>query len=748
MLKTRKFDYNDAFNFAYQEVGTWGIAGDQVCSIYAEGYSDDNNITQKSRIQSQIPKYSDIIDVSWGVSFTPTQLNQEAGDSYEWTLEPWVYKVRQEDGTTYTSSATFSTGESLQRAQWKKNEANIKKSAKCVFSESFSNNTSSSYMQYTLGDVFNSKTEKAGLIKETTVTTSKLYEIVLIGFEMRFTGWSLREIGGNFDAPWIEYKFTPPTIALNPKDSLGTIQLISSDNVIKSDNIYSMDVNSSFTVRAEPKDPKNYRFDRWSDGNTNKERTFSLADDVHAFENTYEAIFVPYHTINYELQQGEFVTSPTRYYDNINGKLKDDLTSYGQIISIIEMPEVKKTGFTFIGWSTPEDSTLRFDRIVSISDQGPKTFIANWERNYYNIHLTVKPQTAFQDPCNISLYRQGDSEALWGKGSIANLAYETEIAKIAIDVGIVEKWELDRINYYTIDQDGNEILKSQFASDQNLKNFKTIDSDVKYEVIFKLKKYRLTPMSSISNGAYFELNGVPCPEGGQQYDYGTQVTVSAFPKYGYRLTGWDNDSTIQPIKVFTIQGTLSPIARIEAIDLINKPTDLQISDSIIEKKIEIYSEENVKHFGKYAFYNCDKLKFAEVAPNNNATDGSKFNENFQIYDHAFEGCIDLVVFKVPETCTYLGASAFKNCENLIALIIPGENTKLSLTDVYEDDSPFAGTKIEGILSNPNSFGRIFVHPNTYSFYTGNGEGDNSNWSQFSNLIRQTTDYKDICGLED
>ena len=105
--------------------------------------------------------------------------------------------------------------------------------------------------------------------------------------------------------------------------------------------------------------------------------------------------------------------------------------------------------------------------------------------------------------------------------------------------------------------------------------------------------------------------------------------------------------------------------------------------------------------------------------------------------------------KLPDTCNALGINAFANCENLIALIIPGENSKLNFTwDPYGENSPLKGTKIIPIEEQKDDvhYGRIFVNANTYDYYMGNTSEDSGNWSEFAPFIRKIDEYKDICGI--
>ena len=67
---------------------------------------------------------------------------------------------------------------------------------------------------------------------------------------------------------------------------------------VESDNIYNIDVNSSYAITATPKE--GYRFDRWSDGNSAGNTRIFTKEDLTSHETIITAIFVPYYTLTYK----------------------------------------------------------------------------------------------------------------------------------------------------------------------------------------------------------------------------------------------------------------------------------------------------------------------------------------------------------------------------------------------------------------------------------------------------------------
>ena len=467
------------------------------------------------------------------------------------------------------------------------------------------------------------------------------------------------------------YTYTEPSLTLNS----------GSGGSINKGGLHTI-TSPSQTITCLATPEKNYCFWKWSDGNINNPRTFSH-DDLTSHDTAISAIFVPYYTISFNFDDGT-TSFPTKiYYNTEAGRLKEDLTPFGGERDSVTLPtksEIIKTGYTYKGWTGTNISSPTENITLSLKGAaGDKAYLMNWEVNYYKVFLEVTPSTAMVDPCHIELYRTSQMNTPYLKGQNVEIPYSEKINKIVTYSQALNKWVLDRVELWTVDASGREVtLENTYLPPQcnEMSSIARLDRHVKYKAIFKLRKYTITPMSSINNGAFFEIDGqkideIPEEFKEQGYDYGTEVDVTIFPKYGYKFKGWDGTEDVNTVKKFTITSTLTPTAEMEKIDLINKASDQKIADSIIEKKIEEYSEIKLSTIGDKAFYNCKDLKFAEIAPENTEDPSiSRFLPDIYIGEKAFYGCDKLISFKLPETCVGSGQNAFEGCSNLVALILP------------------------------------------------------------------------------
>lgn len=552
----------------------------------------------------------------------------------------------------------------------------------------------------------------------------------------------------------LTYKYTEPSLTLNS---------MSGGSINKSGVHTITSPNQTIICSATPE--KNYCFWKWSDGNINNPRTFSH-DDLTSHDTTISAIFVPYYTISFNFDEGT-TSFPTKiYYSTEAGRLKEDLTPFGGERDSVTLPtrsEIIKTGYTYKGWTGTNISSPTENITLSLKGAtGDKAYLMNWEVNYYKVFLEVSPSTAMVDPCHIELYRTSQMNTPYLKGQNVEIPYSEKINKIMSYSQALNKWVLDKVELWTVDASGREVtLESTYLPPQcnEMSSISRLDRHVKYKAIFKLRKYTITPMSSINNSAFFEIDGqkideIPEEFKEQGYDYGTEVDVTIFPKYGYKFKGWDDTEDVNTVKKFTITSTLTPTAEMEKIDFLNKASDQKIADSIIEKKIEEYSEIKLSTIGDKAFYNCKDLKFAEIAPENTEDPSiSKFLPDIYIGEKAFYGCDKLVSFKLPETCVGIGQNAFEGCSNLVALIIPSKSeTLLEFSyDPFGENSFLKGTKIlPGKVDkkkdsdlNDYSPGRIYVYDQLIDKYK-----DHPNWSICSDIFRKISEYPEICGWED
>ena len=113
-------------------------------------------------------------------------------------------------------------------------------------------------------------------------------------------------------------------------------------------------------------------------------------------------------TVSYELEGG---TSGT-------GALDTYTTKNGDVV----IPNPTKTGYTFLGWTTSENSTPKTDYVIAAGTTGDLTLTANWEANDYTININANGYTLVGNTgstCRVFY----DSDYTFPKVSVTGNAY-------------------------------------------------------------------------------------------------------------------------------------------------------------------------------------------------------------------------------------------------------------------------------------------------------------------------------------
>ena len=146
--------------------------------------------------------------------------------------------------------------------------------------------------------------------------------------------------------------------------------------------------------------------------------------------------------------------------------------------------------------------------------------------------------------------------------------------------------------------------------------------------------------------------------------------------------------------VLPLDGTLtiSGTGAMEDYDIDNAPWY-----SFRSQVKSVVIEDGATRIGISAFKNCDAL-----------TDVTIPGSVIRIEDYAFSDCSALTSVTIPDGVTYIGSYAFSDCDSLASVTIPGSVTKIggsvfydcdALTDIYYDGYGIDWLKVDGSLSS-------------------------------------------------
>lgn len=147
---------------------------------------------------------------------------------------------------------------------------------------------------------------------------------------------------------------------------------------------------------------------------------------------------------------------------------------------------------------------------------------------------------------------------------------------------------------------------------------------------------------------------------------------------------------------------------VNTVDLIG---DDALTDSIIDRSITEYADNNITSIGNYAFCGCSSLvsiDFPLVA---------------SLDDNAFLSCSALTTANFPAV-TSIGNYAFNSCSHLTTLILRNTNTVCALGAMVLASTPIA-----------SGTGYIYVPAALVDSYKAN-----SNWSAYANQFRALENY--------
>lgn len=693
-------------------------------TIYSIGYKNFSSTSSHSvGVKNSIPPYSIINSVTMGVDNGSISIKNDstiAPNAYYWYLAikaRYRYVTSDGDNSSKLSGTIGAT-------------ADFTKSGNPNSFSDFSS-TVSNY-KYGGASDFSSGTENAGLLKafdENNSYTNNETEYLQFHWTEGGAGVNASALAIKNSQPYITYKITLPTITLLSNDAgMGTIK------GPESDNIYNIDVSSSYSVTAEPK--PGYRFIKWSDGKKERTRTFTKMDLISS-DTKFTAEFIPYYTISYNLNGGHTSETRINFYDSLYGALDSNLSPTG--VSEIILPTPSKTGYTFIGWTGTNIEEPSKAVTIPLGSSGNRNYTANWQINQYKVTLESSPSDAAIVKAKLKDGTEFTDSML--------LDYNTQFALISATNQNTDKYvfeKFSRTNKTDLVGESNSILTSETVPSWN----------ITYTAHYNLRKYSISAKSILitkdedgretetqEDCAIFELNGSSSFD---DQEYGKTIYISFLPKFGYKFVKWKgvdlskaNNSVLETqvysdIYITACFEKINPIENSLPDNIETLPTEeknnliISLANSIVNKTIINYiNTVQMSKIGDYAFYKCENLKFVNI-PNIAMSALGKYS---------FCGCKNLTSIRIPENITRINSNAFANCINLTTLILP------RISSIVEMES------IDILLNTPfnqslyqKKFGYIYVPKDLIGEYQ-----TDTNWCIFAEHFRTIEDYPEICG---
>lgn len=304
-----------------------------------------------------------------------------------------------------------------------------------------------------------------------------------------------------------------------------------------------------------------YRFKRWSDGNTDNPRTITVSSDttltaIFSSEYTISAVCIP--------AEGGTVTGTGDYH------WKDSVT----------LEAVPNKGYTFSKWA--DDTRIQRTEEVTCN----KTYTAYFTRNTYTITTASNDDTRgyvagggkhyYGEEVELNAYaRTGYQFSKWSDGNTDNPRKITvednatytaifEVAKRTVTLtcdpeqgSVTGGGSYDHGTTTTIEATANtgyhfvdwwNVTANSQHTTANPFTF-TVEQDWTFEARFEINTYTITATCDTTQGTV---------EGAGQYTHGATVTLTATPLSGYQFSHWGDDITdITNPRVFTAEEGLS-----------------------------------------------------------------------------------------------------------------------------------------------------------------------------------------------
>ncbi len=411
-------------------------------------------------------------------------------------------------------------------------------------------------------------------------------------------------------------------------------------------------------------------------------------------------------------------------YDLAGGDNSDKLPKkYYEKSEDIILPTPTRNGYTFLGWTGTDISSVTATVIIPSGSKGSRSYIAHWQANTYQLTFNVNggnesyENLSVEFDAKVSLptpTKEGFTFAGWYNGYNR---YESGVWTTADNITLTASWTANTDTKYTVNhyqENANDDEYTLFATEELTG---TTGSDVTPEVktftgfaVPEAQTEVIAADGSLVINYYYKrviYTVSLTTNGGNKMDalaikYGQALTLPTPTREGFTFGGWFADATLETA-VANSYNTAANTTFYAYWSEENKPTDFTYSgtDGISITKYSGTATEvhipayiggiAVTSIGKSAFYNCTNLTHINI-PN-----GVK-----SIGEYAFYYCQSLTNITIPNGVTSIGAYAFYYCKSLTSITIPN-GVKIIEKSTFQNCSSLTNITI------PNSVTSIGVN---------------------------------------
>lgn len=355
-------------------------------------------------------------------------------------------------------------------------------------------------------------------------------------------------------------------------------------------------------------------------------------------------------------------------------------------------------------------------------------------------HLILELATF--DEAEVNTYREAIIKHNISVEIYKSVSYEIEHSASFVNSHITSIIELSKITETFSEEKSREIIKNltkPLALNTTLGYTLDQEHSSLIRVLYSLNGKRLERVSSGYGNhlAIKEGTEVICNEAFfSAYDLGMIEIPASLTKIGRRP--FKDARSIHRIYVspqnnrfISVDGVLIDKISNELIASfpLHYKTHYKIPDNIVTiNEAAFYLNENLKylsipesvaHIGIDAFTWCTNLKYVELSPSNpnySFKDGAIYSKDFKKLLHVIPG-YDIKVFEIPDTVTYIGATAFSTCKNIKKINIPESVVEIgdrafSSSGIQEIEIPGSVTTIGKHLFNGAVWLQKVKLPNT------------------------------------
>ena len=399
-----------------------------------------------------------------------------------------------------------------------------------------------------------------------------------------FTGWSNGETANPLTFNLTENTTIAPEYSINKY----TLTLQNSEYITTSTASGQYDYNTEITLTANNRE--GYTFTGWSNGETNQTITFNLTEDT---------TISPEYSINkytFSYENNEYVTS------SIEAGQYDYNTE-------ITLTAAERTGYTFTGWSNGETANpLTFnltENTIITPEYSINKYTLTLQNSEYITTSTASGQYDYNTEITLTANnREGYTFTGWSNGETT----QTITFNLTENTTITPEYS---VNKYTLTLQNTEFIETATTSGQYDYNTEiTVTAKDRVGYTFANwstgntnKVYTFNLIQDLTLFPEYNINRYTFSYGSNEYvtsnvtegeyDYNTEVTLTAAERTGYTFTGWSNGETANPLTFnLTANTTISPEYEINSYDVTFNGNDGTPTTTIITKEYNQTITEN------------------------------------------------------------------------------------------------------------------------------------------------------------